>query len=233
MNRRKKLGINFLRDPVIAKRIVSSVDCEDKDVLEIGPGMGSLTKFIENYRTLTLIEMEDEFEPFLRLNFPGARIIIADALNVKWPHFQVFISNMPYSISTPLLEKLWGNDFDVGVITIQKEVADRILASPHTKDFSRLSIMMQLKFSMRKIFDIPPWKFYPEPSVYSTVIRLEKNEKYIPEQFDSFLKILFSQRRKKIRNIINQEFFGDNRPEELNIDQLLELYRRFSEKQQF
>lgn len=231
MTKGRKSGINFLNDLGVAEEIVKVVDPRDKDVLEIGPGHGGLTRFIEGYRSLTLIEREKNFENYLKTNFPGARTIIGDALKIEWPRFQVFISNMPYSISTPLLEKLWSREFEVAVVTLQKEVADRILASPGTKDFSRLTVMMQLKFEVQKKLDIPPYKFTPTPRVYSTVLKLTKKKSKIPENFDGFLKLLFSQRRKKIKNIIASDVFQDKRPEELTTQNLLKLYENFNEKQ--
>lgn len=232
MRRSRKAGINFLNDSAIAKRIAELEDFTDKDVLEIGPGLGQLTTFIKNYRSLTLIEKEKSFTERLKSSFPEATIIMADALKVEWPAFQIFVSNIPYSITSPLLEKLWNCDFEEGIVTIQKEVADRITAVPGTKDYSKLSIMMQLKFDVNRKFDIAPSKFTPQPKVFSTVLKLKRKERVIPEGFDQFLKLLFSQRRKKIRNVVNSGLFQDKRPEELSLENLLTLFERFSEQQQ-
>ncbi|MCL5407904.1 MAG: 16S rRNA (adenine(1518)-N(6)/adenine(1519)-N(6))-dimethyltransferase RsmA [Candidatus Thermoplasmatota archaeon] len=231
MRRSKQAGINFLNDPRLAERIVSAVDYSGKDVLEVGAGLGQLTRFFQNYRSLTLIERESDFAERLRKSFPAATVINEDALKVQWPKFDVFVSNMPYSISSPLLEKLWNSSFEVGVVTIQKEVADRITALPKTKDYSRLSIMMQLKFNVQREFDIPPSKFTPSPKVYSTVLRLERRDTKIPDGFDEFLKLLFSQRRKKLRNILDSESSGEKRPEELTLPELIELFEKISARQ--
>ncbi len=232
MRRSKQAGINFLNDPAIAERIVSFVGVEGKDVLEIGAGLGQLTRFITGYKSYTIIEREEDFAIRLRVSFPGIRVINEDALNTEWPKFDVFVSNMPYSISSPLLEKLWKSTFDEGVVTIQKEVADRITAVPRTKDYSRLSIMMQLKFKVERKFDIPPSKFTPAPKVYSTVLKLARRETEIPQGFDVFLKVVFSQRRKKLRNIIESDVQGDRRPEELTVDELLEVFEKTSGQRQ-
>jgi 16S rRNA (adenine1518-N6/adenine1519-N6)-dimethyltransferase len=232
MRRSRQAGINFLNDQKIAEKIVSVVSFSEKDVLEVGAGLGQLTRFIRNYRSLTLIEREATFSERLRVSFPEAKVINSDALKLEWPRFNVFVSNMPYSISSPLLEKLWNSDFEEGVVTIQKEVADRITASPRSRDYSRLSVMMQLKFNVERKFDIPPSKFTPPPKVYSTVLRLEKKGGVIPYGFDEFLKILFSQRRKKIRNIVRSEMFGEKRPEELSVQELLETFGEFISQRQ-
>ncbi|MCW6158298.1 MAG: 16S rRNA (adenine(1518)-N(6)/adenine(1519)-N(6))-dimethyltransferase RsmA [Thermoplasmatales archaeon] len=225
MRRSKQAGINFLNDPKVAERIVACVDFSGKDVLEIGAGLGQLTKFIKGYKNFTIIEREADFVDRLKADYPEINIINDDALKVDWPKFEVFVSNMPYSISSPLLEKLWNSEFKEGVVTIQKEVADRIIAVPRTKDYSRLSVMMQLRFKVEKKFDIPPSKFTPAPKVHSTVLRLEKRDTEIQKGFDDFLKTVFSQRRKKLKNVIDAEIQGDKRPEELSRYELLEVFQ--------
>ena len=232
MRRSKQAGINFLNDPKVAERIVSCVDFSGRDVLEIGAGLGQLTKFIKGYRNFTIIEREADFADRLKADYPEINIINGDALKVDWPKFEVFVSNMPYSISSPLLEKLWNSEFKEGVVTIQKEVADRIIAVPRTKDYSRLSVMMQLKFNVEKKFDIPPSKFTPAPKVHSTVLRLEKRDTEIQKGFDDFLKTVFSQRRKKLKNVIDTEIQGDKRPEELSRDELLEVFQHTNAQRQ-
>lgn len=232
MRRSKQAGINFLNDPKVAERIVSCVDFSGRDVLEIGAGLGQLTKFIKGYRNFTIIEREADFADRLKVDYPEINIINDDALKVDWPKFEVFVSNMPYSISSPLLEKLWNSEFKEGVVTIQKEFADRIIAVPRTKDYSRLSVMMQLKFNVERKFDIPPSKFTPAPKVHSTVLRLEKRDTEIQEGFDDFLKTVFSQRRKKLKNVIDTEIQGDKRPEELSRDELLEVFQHTNAQRQ-
>ena len=232
MRRSKQAGINFLNDPKVAERIVSCVDFSGRDVLEIGAGLGQLTKFIKGYRNFTIIEREADFADRLKADYPEINIINDDALKVDWPKFEVFVSNMPYSISSPLLEKLWNSEFKEGVVTIQKEFADRIIAVPRTKDYSRLSVMMQLKFNVERKFDIPPSKFTPAPKVHSTVLRLEKRDTEIQEGFDDFLKTVFSQRRKKLKNVIDTEIQGDKRPEELSRDELLEVFQHTNAQRQ-
>ncbi|MGC8644871.1 MAG: 16S rRNA (adenine(1518)-N(6)/adenine(1519)-N(6))-dimethyltransferase RsmA [Thermoplasmata archaeon] len=224
-------GVNFLVDEEIARKIVSAVNTDGKDVLEVGGGLGQLTRFIKNYKSLTIIEKRREFAERLRDMFPGARIIEGDALKVDWPKFQVFISNTPYSISTPLLEKLWRSEFDVAVVTLQKEVADRMTAQPGTKEYSRLTVMVNMKFHVERMFDIPPYSFSPRPKVYSTVLRMRRKKGEMKEGIDSFVKMLFSQRRKKIRWLVNSEKYGDMRPEELSMNDFEELFDEFSAMQ--
>lgn len=227
----KSTGIHFLNDENTARRIVNLANILGKTVLEVGPGMGALTQHIKGYRSLYLIEKEKSFESYLRSSFPEATIIMDDALEVDWPTFDIFISNMPYKITSPLLEKLWSYSFDEAVITIQKEVADRLIARPGSKDYSKLSVMMQMKFNIKKEFDISPSRFNPPPKVHSTVLKLTRNDAVIDDEFKDFLKILFSQRRKKIKNVINIKKYGENRPEELTIEEILEVYNDFNDLQ--
>ncbi len=228
MRTTRKYGANYLIDNKVARTIANTVSYKDKDVLEVGAGSGQLTKFINGYRSLTLIESNRNLERTLKTMFPGAEVKIGNALEIDWPLFQIFVSNMPYSISSPLLEKLWNCSFETAVVTLQKEVAERALATPSNKEYSRLSIMMQLKFRISRQFDIPPSSFSPPPKVYSTVLKLQKKDAEIPRGFDSFLKQLFSQRRKKIGNIIQTGLYGDRRPEELSVDEFMKLFGEFS-----
>ncbi|MEM0127594.1 MAG: 16S rRNA (adenine(1518)-N(6)/adenine(1519)-N(6))-dimethyltransferase RsmA [Thermoplasmatales archaeon] len=231
MGKRNKDGINFLVDEEVAERIVKTVDVKGKDVLEVGGGLGQLTKFIKDHRSLTIIEKKREFAERLREMFPDANVIEGDALKVDWPKFQVFISNTPYSISTPLLEKIRKNNFESAVLTVQKEVADRMTASPGSKDYSRLTVMTNMKFVIQRMFDIPPSKFSPRPKVYSTVILLKKKEDQINENIEALVRKLFSHRRKKIKWSVKSQKFGEKRPEELTPEDFLDLFEEFSETQ--
>lgn len=224
----KRTGTHILINERTAERIVSCVEVEGQDVLEIGPGRGALTKFIRGYKTLYLIELQRDLEPYLRAKFPDAKLIIGDALKVEWPKFDIFISNLPYNISTPLLERLQEEEFRRGVITVQREVAERILAGPGSKDYSRLSVGMQLRFHVEKCFDIPPSEFRPEPKVYSTVIRVEPSGIKIPEGFDDFLRKVFSTRRKMLSTIFGDSSLPRKRGEEFSPDELLKLYSKIN-----
>jgi dimethyladenosine transferase len=220
----KRTGTHILINDEIARRIVSCVNVKDKIVLEVGPGSGSLTKFINGYKELYLIELQEDFRQYLLGRFPNSTLIVGDALKIQWPDFQIFISNLPYNISTPILEKLQHKNFEEGVVMVQKEVAKRILASPGNGDYSRLSVSMQLRFKIKKCFDVSPGNFLPAPKVQSTVLHLEPSNNNLPEGFDEFLKKLFSERRKMISTILGGPNFPHKRPEELTPKELLELY---------
>ncbi len=220
----KSSGTHILLNEEIAKRIVSCAKIKDKIVLEVGPGSGSLTRFMEGYKKLYLIELQEEFRQYIDGKFPNSTLIIGNALKVEWPDFQVFISNLPYNISTPILEKLQNKNFEEGVIMVQKEVANRILATPGNGEYSRLSVGMQLRFKIKKCFDVSPSNFKPAPKVYSTVLHLEPKNIPINNDFDEFLKKLFSERRKMISTILKNPDLPHRRPEELAPEELLELY---------
>lgn len=224
-------GTNILVDDHISRKIAECVNITGKNVLEIGPGYGAITKHLKGYKKLYLIELQGEFEPYLRSKFPDSEIIIGDALKLEWPEFDVFISNLPYNISTPILEKLENMEFQEGVITVQKEVADRILANPGNKYFSRISVGMQLRFNIQKCFHISPHKFRPVPKVYSTVLRIVPKGVTLPSEFEDFLRTLFSSRRKMISTIFHDRSLPDKRPEELNPEELLELFKKISGQQ--
>ncbi len=226
----KRTGTHILVNERTAEKIIGCVEVQGEDVLEVGPGLGALTRFIKGYRKLYLIELQRDLESYLRENFPDAILIMGDALQVDWPKFDIFVSNLPYNISTPLLEKLQLTEFKMGVITIQKEVAERILASPGSKDYSRLSVGMQLRFNVEKCFDIPPSEFKPEPKVYSTVLRIKPSGMKIPEGFDDFLRKIFSTRRKMISTIIGDSSLPRRRAEEFSPQELLTLYSKINEQ---
>lgn len=227
----KRTGIHILINEDLAEKIVNCVNVRGKDVLEVGPGTGALTNFIKGYRRLYLIEKQVDFINELKVKFPDSEILSGDALRIEWPKFDIFISNMPYNITSPLLEKLQKYKFDEAVITIQKEVADRILAKPGSKEFSRLSVGMQLIFTIEKCFNISPSNFRPIPKVYSTVLKIRPTGRNLPQGFDEFLKLLFSSRRKMISGILKDKALPNKRPEELSPFDLLDLYLKINGRQ--
>ena len=231
---KKALGQNFIFDENILRKIVGFAgDLTKGQVLEIGAGPGGLTQAIleAGAKNVVAIEKDPRFLPILTelsLTFPGRlSVLIQDALKIDlreindWP--LRIIANLPYQISTVLLVKLLTEEIcstNCTSLTLmfQKEVAERIVAKIGTKRYGRLSLMVNLKNNVTKILDVKPSSFIPRPKVDSTVIKIIPNSKFAhvdDEIFEKIVKICFSQRRKKIKNNLDQL--------DINTAQLLEL----------
>ena len=229
---KKKLGQNFLHDKNIISSIIRKAKVENENIIEIGPGPGILTKKIlkEKAKSLLVIEKDKSFEDNLKKikndyqeNFD---YLIDDILDFDFNQlanntFKI-ISNLPYNISVPFILKMVKNQKIIPwkemILMVQKEVAERIVAKIGTKRYGRLSLMVNLKNNVTKILDVKPSSFIPRPKVDSTVIKIIPNSKYAhvdDEIFEKIVKICFSQRRKKIKNNLDQL--------DINTAQLLEL----------
>ena len=233
---KKSLGQNFLVDRNIIKEIVSITKIKDKKILEIGPGTGNLTEYIleKKPNSITVIEKDDNLCQKLFLKFKDKiEIINNDVLKEELDFicsndkFTVF-GNLPYNISTEIIcrwvlnlkETYW---FDELILMFQKEVADRIIAKENTSDFGRLSILLNWRLNIKKVFDIGPNSFSPKPKINSSVLHFTpKNEfkKFKDSRnIEIVTKTFFNQRRKMIKNPFKQLF---KNPEvisdKLNID---------------
>jgi len=211
---RKRFGQHFLHDPAVLVRIVAAIDPAPGDaVVEIGPGEGALTRpLLERLRRLTVIEIDRDLAARLQQEFSGdrLRVIVADALEVDFADFPEglrIVGNLPYNISTPVLFHLArqaGRVRDMHFM-LQKEVVDRMVAAPSTPDYGRLSVTLQVRFAMAKLFDVGPGAFRPPPKVRSAVVRLVPLREAMQCDEASFEKIVreaFSARRKTLRNAL-------------------------------
>ncbi len=204
-----RYGQNFLIDENIAERQVSYANVQKKDVvLEIGPGYGILTKKIaEKAGKVIAIEIDERFSPFLS-KIHGVKMIWKDVLDVDLEKlgFNKVIANISYQISSPFTFKLLKICFEVGVIMYQREFAERLIAKPGEKSYSRLSIMASFNADWEILEIVPPSAFSPKPKISSCIVQvvptkpkfLVKSEKI----FSHVVKALFSQRRKKIKNVL-------------------------------
>lgn len=211
---KKSLGQHFLKDNLILEKIASVNDLKNKIVYEVGPGNGALTDKILKKKPLKLIAIEKDktlSSPMLKLKkkYPNNfEIIFDDVLLTDFKKFNdsnVFlVSNLPYNIATTLILNLLQtkNVFYSLVVMIQKEVANRISANVSSKAYGRISILAQLQSSIKTLFDVTPEKFFPKPSVLSTVIEIKpkKSSNFDYKKLDKILKFSFKQRRKTIRN---------------------------------
>lgn len=215
---RKRFGQNFLHDMRVIEKIVRAVSPKNGDnVIEIGPGLGALTApLLLASDALTVVELDRDLAAGLpnRVTQPEKLTIIeADALKFDFSSLSQnqqpirVVGNLPYNISTPLLFHLlqYGNLVQDMHFMLQKEVVDRIVAAPNTKDFGRLSIMIQYHCKPTFLFEVPPGAFNPPPKVTSAVFRLQpyaekpivaKDEKH----FSQMVAHVFTQRRKTLRN---------------------------------
>jgi len=214
---KKSLGQHFLLDPHILKRIVeSAAPFEARTVIEVGPGPGGLSREIIKHpcSNFILIEQDARCLPYLdalKSHFKGQMTLMHDnaltlSLHTLGSSPRKIISNLPYNISVPLLLQWIQNieAFESLTLMFQKEVAARIVATPNTPDYGRLSIMCQAYAHIKKLFDLPPGAFLPPPKVTSTVIQLTpivSCETPPPwEILEKVVKAAFSQRRKMLRS---------------------------------
>ena len=214
MKARKRFGQHFLHDPGILRRIVESIAPAPGDrVVEIGPGEGALTRLLlQRVASLTAIEIDRDLATRLEKEFSGGRLklVRADALEFDFsslPQDIRLVGNLPYNISTALLFHLArhaGRVRDMHFM-LQREVVDRMVAKPSTPEYGRLSVMLQARFSMKKLFGVAPGAFRPPPKVDSAVVRLTPLER-IPgideARFEDLVRRAFSARRKTLRNAL-------------------------------
>jgi len=211
---RKRFGQHFLHDPGVLKQIVDAIDPAPGDaIVEIGPGDGALTRpLLGRIDHLTAIEIDRDLAAGLAREFPSRRLTLvsADVLDFDFsalPSNLRIVGNLPYNISTPILfhlARFAGRVRDMHFM-LQREVVERMVARHSTPDYGRLSVMLQTRFGMRKLFNVAPGAFRPPPKVESAVVRLvplrEKME-CDAAMFEKVVREAFSARRKTLRNAL-------------------------------
>lgn len=215
---RKRFGQNFLHDRHWIERIAKAVNAtEGDDIVEIGPGQAALTReLIACAGKVRAVEIDRDLAAWLTETFPESLSLIeADALTLDWTQVAKndnlrVVGNLPYNISSPLLFKLLeaADHVKDQYFMLQKEVVDRMVAQHGSKTYGRLSVMLQWRYRMQKLFDVPPGAFNPPPKVMSSVVRMiPKAKEEVPsvdfELFSSVVANAFSQRRKTIRNALS------------------------------
>lgn len=244
---KKNLGQHFLKDKNIAFKIAASLTGEGyKSVLEVGPGTGMLTGYLaeRNFPDFRVIELDNESVHYLKENFPRLKEIIRGdflTLNIEacFPGKLAVIGNFPYNISSQIFFKVLKHKDKIIELTgmIQKEVAERICASPGSRTYGILSVLLQAYYHTEYLFTVPEYVFSPPPKVKSGVIRLRRNNVISldcdEKLFFTVVKACFNQRRKTLRNSVRASFDLRNedyrdfglRPEQLSVDQFVELTR--------
>lgn len=245
---RKRFGQNFLHDQSIITQIVSVMKLQSHDnVLEIGPGMGALTRhLLPKLDTLTAIEIDRDLQAFLQTTYGEEgrlHLINQDALKIDYAQFGEalrIVGNLPYNISTPLLLHLLSylpHIKDMHFM-LQKEVVQRMAAEPGSKAYGRLSVILQYYCEITYLFDVPPEAFEPAPKVDSAIVRLTPYEisPYAAVSFDAFEKLIaiaFNMRRKTLANNLKPLISAQQlqqldidpglRPEQLSIEDFVKI----------
>lgn len=243
---KKHLGQHFLIDLSIARRITDSLTGEYRQILEVGPGMGVLTRILlENPQyKVNVVEIDTESVDYLQQHFPALQGHIHATDFLKMDFAQVYstpfalIGNFPYNISSQILIKTLENrDMIPEVVGMfQKEVAVRIASLPGNKDYGILSVLLQAYYDIEYLFTVNENVFNPPPKVKSAVIRLKRNNTEhldCDEQlFKTIVKTAFNQRRKMLRNSLksmpfSEEMFSNSifekRPEALSVQDFIFL----------
>ncbi len=236
---KKSKGQNFLTDDRVAQRHVGYAEIEKGDrVLEVGPGLGILTsKLIELSDDVTCIELDEILAEHIRTTYGDRlRLIEGDAVKVDFPPFDRFVSNLPYSVSTPIIFKLLNYDFKKAVVMVQKEFADRMTAPVGSTEYSRLTVNLFYKADCRILENVPASRFKPKPKVDSALVEIVPRKapfEVLDERtFFKVTEVAFNHRRKKIgtalknANLISKDWeipYLDDRIETLSPAQIGEL----------
>jgi len=244
---KKHLGQHFLRDENIAKKIAASLSLKGyKKVLEIGPGMGVLTKYLLEKDIITyVIEIDSESVEYLQANYLNLAPRIIEKNFLKYNLNEVFnqepfaiIGNFPYNISSQIIFKTLEMRHQIPEFSgmFQKEVAERICEKEGSKAYGILSVLTQAFYDAEYLFTVPPSVFNPPPKVDSGVLRLTRKEHFdLPcdeKLFFRVVKTAFQQRRKTLRNSLKTFNLSNNlkanvifgkRPEQLSVDSFIEL----------
>lgn len=223
-NFQKKFGQNFLINTGVLEDIIDAAEVADEDmVLEIGPGIGTMTQYLcENARQVVAVEIDTNLIPILKDTlsaYDNVRIINDDILKVDINELAreynngrpiKVVANLPYYITTPIIMGLFESHVPIESITVmvQKEVADRMQAGPGTKDYGALSLAVQYYSKPQIVVNVPPSCFMPQPKVGSTVISLRRHQQPVVQVEDEKLmfKVIrasFNQRRKTLANGLN------------------------------
>ncbi len=251
---KKHLGQHFLTDQNIAEKIVDALRGTDyKNVLEIGPGMGVLTQFLLKRKDLKtfVIEIDSQSVDYLKSRFPRLenRIIKEDFLTFKLSDYfndsLAVIGNFPYNISSQIVFKALENKSLIleFVGMFQKEVAERITAKLGNKTYGIISVLVQAYYKVEYLFTVHEKVFNPPPKVKSGVIRMIRKKESLScdeQKFKHLVKTGFNQRRKTLRNSLKSLEIPSNlkehpllnlRPEQLSVENFIELTQRFSEQE--
>ena len=222
---KKSFGQNFLKDNNIINKIVNSIEFTNEDlVIEIGPGKGALTSVLKNNGArVVAFEIDERMHSYLdKLEDNNIQIIYEDILkanlstilsNYNYKKLYV-IANLPYYITTPIIEKLISLDLKIDQMTVmvQNEVADRFTAKPGTKDYGMMTVLLNYKYTLTKLFIVNRHCFDPVPNVESAVVNFKLKEEYKKTDVTNlkkFISLAFSHKRKTLKNNIGINLFNE------------------------
>ena len=210
---KKQYGQNFLKDTTILDKIIQSMPNNNNYVVEIGPGLGDLTKNLVKYKDMTAYEVDTDLIGILKSKFAieieeeKLKLIHTDVL-VAWDKQKTLndgkydlIANLPYYIATNIVLRAFEDkNCEHIIVMVQKEVAEKFTAKVNDKDYSSLGIITELiSVDSRILFDVPPESFDPPPKIISSILYIKKDmDKYLDKDFNKFLKACFVQPRKKL-----------------------------------
>jgi len=244
---KKKYGQNFLIDPFVIKNIVDLINPQEEDkILEIGPGLGSITfPILDKIKKIDVIEIDLDMVTFLSNSKYSKKINIHtnDILKIEdnfFENFDKIIGNLPYYISSEILIKICNINKKNKKIyfMLQKEVAERISSPPGNKIYGRLSIIIQYFYDVEKLFDVAPNSFNPPPKINSSIVELIPKKEFKEKilnfvNFEKITKLAFGQKRKTIKNnfreVLSEADFEilninpQNRPETLGVDDFVRI----------
>ena len=244
---KKKYGQNFLIDSTVTKNIVDLINPQDEDtILEIGPGLGSITfPILDKIKKIDVIEIDPDMVAFLNNSKYSKKINIHtnDILKIQdnfFENFNKIIGNLPYYISSEILIKICNINKENKKIyfMLQKEVAERISSPPGNKIYGRLSIIIQYFYDVEKLFDVAPNSFNPPPKINSSIVELIPKKEFKEKilnfvNFEKITKLAFGQKRKTIKNnfreVLSEADFEilninpQNRPETLGVDDFVRI----------
>lgn len=255
---KKALGQHFLRDEGIAERIARILSGHDYPIIEVGPGMGVLTKYLlEEHRTVKVVELDDESVDYLHEVFPGLRgdILHEDFLRLDLSAIFgpgepfMIIGNFPYNISSQIFFKIldYKELIPAAGGMLQREVARRLASPPGSKEYGILSVLLQAWYDIEYLFTVEPGVFSPPPKVKSGVIRLTRNSRQSlgcdELLFKTVVKTTFNRRRKTIRNSLKpivedtllpeeaEKYLG-LRPEQMGVEDFVSLTNAIDQARQ-
>lgn len=207
---KKRKSQHYLVNSSILDRIIQKADLSISDtVLDIGAGIGTLTiPLSEEVEKVVAIERDPHIADVLRERLKNEKItnvdvLEGDATRLKLPTFNKVVSNLPYQISSPITFRLLEYDFEFAILMYQLEFAERMVAKPGDSKYSRLSVMINLKANVEKLFTVPKGAFIPRPRVSSAVVKLKpKKDVYLDEFFFKITRALFQHKRKKAKKAL-------------------------------
>ena len=235
---KKSWGQNFLTDDNTINKIIKIINPIKEDtILEIGPGHGALTsKLLDLSKKLYVVEIDPLLCQKLKDKYNNLNIVNEDIL--KWQNngikFNKIVGNVPYNISSQIIFKFLTEEWDIMILMLQKELANRIVSTEGTKEYGRISVIVQNFCDVTYMCDISKNVFYPKPKVDSGILMFNRKKTSLNiDKFSIFIKEAFKQRRKKLKNNLKEfcdlnylESHKDQRPEELSPNEYLNLFNK-------